>query len=102
MWTSAPGGTMDVASTRSPPITLAMSASTVVVVCTFIGDTAGACAASLDFVGVSVAGSELPHATVSNTNMTAGRKMRPVRCKPNRIFWDCPSLTTWCINNCHN
>ena len=42
-WTSAPAGTMEVASTISPPTTLTMSASTVVVACTFILETADVC-----------------------------------------------------------
>ena len=84
MWTSAPGGTMDVASTRSPPITLAMSASTVVVVCTFIGDTADICVVLLDSAGVDVTGpgvAAVSHATASNNSMNADSKANQVRDK---------------------
>ena len=84
MWTSAPAGTMDVASTISPPITLTMSASTVVVACTFILETADIGVVVLGFAGVEVVGlseSPVPHATASNNNKVPGRKEYRARSK---------------------
>ena len=102
MCTSAPAGTMEVDSTISPPITLTISASTVVVACTFILGDADVCIDWLGSAGVwvtPVGVASVPHATDRNNNTIAGRKASRIQSELGFILLVISRAPTQCIKN---